>query len=146
MNLQLDDTYTRTLRPFEPLNPYAVYEWGHAGSPDPAFLERFRAQVSDDLNMPRALALAWEVVKGDLPAVTKKATLLEFDQVYGLGLADWQPAVAAIPEAILQLAQQRQAARAAKNWAEADRLREEITAAGYDIQDTTEGPKLHRSA
>ena len=42
----------------------------------------------------------------------------------------------------MQLAQQRQAARAAKNWAEADRLREQIAAAGYDVQDTAVGPQI----
>ncbi len=120
----------------------AVYEWGAAGLPDQAFLDRFQTQVNDDLNMPRALALAWELLKVDLPAAAKKATILVFDQIYGLGLAEWQPNLEIIPSHIIQLAQQRQAARDAQNWAEADRLREQITVAGYTVQDTPIGPKV----
>jgi cysteinyl-tRNA synthetase len=120
-----------------------VYEWGTPGAPDESFLDRFRAQINDDLNMPRALALAWELVKSALPKPTKKATLLFFDQVFGLRLAEWQPAAQTIPDEIYQLAQQRQAARVAKNWAEADRLREQMAAAGYEVQDTPEGPKVN---
>lgn len=121
-----------------------VYEWGDPGSPDEEFLDRFQAEINDDLNMPRALALAWELVKSDRPAAAKKATLLVMDKVFGLRLAEWQPATDAIPDEITQLAQQRQAARAAKNWAEADRLREQIAAAGYDVQDTAVGPHIRR--
>lgn len=120
----------------------AVHEWAAAGEPDQEFLARFEAEINDDLNMPRALALAWELVKSDLPPATKKATILLFDQVFGLGLADWQPPEEAIPREILHLAQQRQAARAAKNWVEADRLRDQAAAAGYTIQDTPDGPKV----
>lgn len=120
----------------------AAYEWGAPGSPDEQFLDRFQAEINDDLNMPRALALAWELVKSDRPAATKKATLLMMDQVLGLRLGDWQPAAQHIPDEITTLAQQRQAARAAKNWAEADRLREQIVAAGYDVQDTAAGPQI----
>ena len=49
------------------------------GTPDEGYLKRFVAQINDDLNMPRAVALTWELVKSDLPASAKKATLLEFD-------------------------------------------------------------------
>ncbi len=47
--------------------------------------------VNDDLNTPRALALAWDVLRGDLPAAVKRATLARFDEVFGLGLIAWQP-------------------------------------------------------
>lgn len=120
----------------------AVYEMGSAGPPDEAMADRFQAQINDDLNMPRALALAWEVVKGELPAATKKGTLLLFDRVLGLGLAEWEPAPEVVPDEVWQLVAQRQAARAEKNWAEADRLRQQITAAGYEVQDTSEGAKV----
>ncbi|HUM67716.1 MAG TPA: cysteine--tRNA ligase [Chloroflexota bacterium] len=120
----------------------AVYDWGQPGSPDEEFLDRFQSEINDDLNMPRALALAWELVKSDRSAATKKATMLMMDQVMGLRLAEWQPTAPDIPDEIYQLAQQRQAARAAKNWAEADHLREQIAAAGYDVQDTAVGPQI----
>ena len=58
-----------------------------AAAPDAASIERFSAFVNDDLNLPRALAVAWEVLRGDLPAAVKRATLAQFDRVFGLGLA-----------------------------------------------------------
>ncbi|MBX3060752.1 MAG: cysteine--tRNA ligase [Anaerolineae bacterium] len=119
-----------------------VYEWGAPGSVDEEFLDRFQAEINDDLNMPRALALAWELVKSDRSAATKKAMMLMMDRVFGLRLAEWQPAVQTIPDEINQLAQQRQTARAAKNWAEADRLRQQIVAAGFEVQDTAVGPQI----
>ena len=92
--------------------------------------------------MPRVLALCWELVADDLPDAAKKATLLHFDQVMGLGLAEWTPQEAAIPDAIHALAAQRQQARDAKDWSTADALRDEITAAGYEIEDTPQGPNI----
>ena len=46
------------------------------------------SEVNDDLNMPRALAVVWDLVHASLPDDAKKATLLAFDQVMGLGLAE----------------------------------------------------------
>ena len=92
--------------------------------------------------MPRALAVTWDLVKSDLPAATKKATLLEFDKVLGLGLAEWQPAAETIPADILALAHQRQQARAEKRWQDADALRNQLKAAGYEVEDTAQGPRV----
>jgi len=83
------------------------------------------------------------LVKSDLPAATKKATLLQFDRVLGLRLAEWQPTQETVPEEIVALAQQRQQARAEKRWKDADELRERIKVAGYDIEDTPQGPRVH---
>jgi cysteinyl-tRNA synthetase len=108
----------------------------------PDLLERFTALVNDDLNAPRALALAWETLRGDLPAPLKRAALARFDEVFGLGLAQWQPQETAIPEAIAALAEARADARKARNWAEADRLRAALQDAGYDVEDTPGGYAL----
>jgi len=118
----------------------AVYEWGEPGEPDAAFVERFAAQINDDLNMPRALAVVWDLVKSDLPGSVKKATVLVFDRVLGRRLGEWAPSEERIPDAVLALAEQRQAARKAKNWAEADAFRAQIAAAGYEVKDTPQGP------
>jgi cysteinyl-tRNA synthetase len=105
---------------------------------------RFTAAINDDLNAPRALAIAWEVVRGDLAPAIKRATLARFDSVFGLALETWQPAPQAIPAAIEALAQARAAARKARNWAEADRLRDELQRAGYDVEDALGGYALKR--
>lgn len=120
----------------------AAAAWGEPGTPDEAFLTTFREQINSDLNMPRALAVTWDLVKSDLPAATKKATLLQFDHVLGLGLAAWQPVVETIPAEILALANQRQQARAEKRWQDADALRTQLKTAGYDVEDTPQGPRV----
>jgi len=119
-----------------------VYEWGAPSVVDEDFVEKFTAQVNDDLNMPRALAVAWDLARSTLPAATKKATILIFDRVFGLDLAKWQPSQEEIPDEILALAQQRQAARTEKRWADADALRLKITQAGYEIEDTPQGARI----
>lgn len=119
-----------------------VFELGTPGSVDEDALEKFAEQINEDLNMPRAMATTWEVVKGDLPAPVKKATLLAFDRVLGLGLAEWQPKEESIPTEIEELLHQRQTARTEKRWKDADALRDQITLAGYEILDTPQGPKV----
>lgn len=118
------------------------HELGEPGSVDETYLERFTQMINDDLNMPRAIALTWELVRSNLPAEVRKATLLKFDTVLGMDLANWEPPVEEAPAEVLDLLEQRQQARAEKRWQDADALRDEITAAGWELMDTPEGPKL----
>jgi cysteinyl-tRNA synthetase len=120
----------------------AAYEWGAPGTLDEGYMHKFVEQINNDLNMPRAVALTWDLAKSDLSPATKKATLLEFDKVLSLRLADWKPAEEIVPDEIMALVQQRQQARKEKRWKEADALRDQITAAGYEIEDTPQGPKV----
>ena len=122
----------------------AAYEWGAPGCIDQGALERFLVQINDDLNMPRALAVTWDLVRSDLPPSTKKATLLEFDRILGLRLDGWQPVTAAVPDEIVALVAQRQQARQEKRWQDADALRHQIRAAGYEVEDTLRGPRVRR--
>ena len=121
----------------------AAYNWGLPGLADAWYMERFTEQINDDLNLPRAVAATWDLVKSDLPEATKKATLLQFDRVLGLRLAEWQPTEEVVPEALMALVQQRQQARAEKRWEDADALRERVSSAGYEIEDTPQGPRVH---
>jgi cysteinyl-tRNA synthetase len=115
-----------------------------AAAADPGFVERFTDHVNHDLDLPRALALAWEVLRGSLPPAVKRATLARFDRVFGLGLVGWEPAAEVVPDAVRALADARAAARAARNWGEADRLRGELQAAGWEMEDRPEGYTLKR--
>jgi len=114
------------------------------GEADSGSLERFTAEVNDDLNVPRALALAWDVLRGELSPAVRKATFARFDRVLGLGLNAWQPKRETIPETVQALAAARAAAREARNWAEADRLRAELHAAGWEIEDGSTAYTLKR--
>ena len=109
---------------------------------DLALVARFTEAINDDLNVPRALAVAWEALRGDLPPAVRRATLVAFDDVFGLGLAAWTPATLAVPAPVTALAEARLAARRAKNWSEADRLRAELRAAGWEVEDRADGYAL----
>ena len=111
---------------------------------DVDWIARFTAHVNDDLNTPRALAVAWELLRGDAPDAVKRTTLARFDDVLGLDLAAWRPPQQDIPAEIEGLAQLRQNARRAKNWPEADRLRAELRAAGWEMEDRADGYALKR--
>ena len=113
-------------------------------APDAAMVERFADEINDDLNLPRALAVAWETLRGDLPPAVKRATLARFDEVFGLGLDAWTPKVDDAPAEAKALADARLAARNGKAWAEADRLRAELQALGWDVEDKPGGYALKR--
>ena len=106
--------------------------------------ERFADEINDDLNVPRALAVAWEALRGSLEPAVKRATLLQFDRIFGLGLAAWAPQQESVPDAVTVLAEARLAARRAKNWAEADRLRADLHAAGWEMEDGPDGYALKK--
>jgi cysteinyl-tRNA synthetase len=122
----------------------SVYDWGEPGTIDESYAEQFQECLDDDLNLPRAVALAWDLTKSELPAGTKKATMLLFDRVLGLRLAEWKPTVEEVPAEILTLVEQRQQARQEKRWKEADALRAQAAEAGYEIEDTPQGARVKR--
>ncbi|MDH3712611.1 MAG: cysteine--tRNA ligase [Gammaproteobacteria bacterium] len=121
-----------------------VYDGPAGGSVEPEFAGRFTAQINDDLNTPRALAVVWDLARSKLDAADRKATLLHIDEVLGLQLAAWKPAEEVIPEEISALVAARQAARAAKDWAQADAARERLQTLGYEVEDTPDGPQVRR--
>lgn len=123
-----------------------------AGAPDPAALAepraRFRAAIRDDLNAPRAFETVWSVARSALPAAAKRALLLEFDEILGLGLASATPRHAAQEQdpRIDALVAARQAARAQRDFAEADRIRDLLRAEGVELEDTREGARWRRGS
>jgi cysteinyl-tRNA synthetase len=120
----------------------AYASWPAGGTADGGYVARFNAEINQDLNLPRALAIVWEVVRSDLPAATRRATVDAFEPVLGLRLAEWQANAFEIPADVTALAQQREKARAAKDWAESDRLRETLKAAGWQVEDGAGGQRL----
>ena len=106
--------------------------------------ENFHKAINDDLNMPLAMSVVWDVVKN--PKKSKKlAKLLDkFDTVLALSLDKKSENQEKIPEEVLKLAEERLKARQEKNWSESDRLRNEILALGYSIKDSKECYELSR--
>ncbi|MFH0818937.1 MAG: cysteine--tRNA ligase [Patescibacteria group bacterium] len=105
--------------------------------------EKFQNYINDDLDMPKVLALVWEIIKSNMESSRKLATLLEFDKVLGLELEETyrkaQKDEAEIPDTILELASQREIARNEKNWRAADEIRDELLKKGYIIEDSKNG-------
>ena len=112
------------------------------GRADDVFMKRFADEVNHDLNLPRALAVVWALLKSDRPEAVKRATLDGFEPVLGLNLAAWKPEVSDIPDAVRSLAEQRQQARMNRQWAVADTLRTRIEALGYALEDAQDGFRL----
>lgn len=107
----------------------------------------FRAALCDDLNTPRALAVAFDVARSPaLADVDKRALLLEFDEVLGFGLAEARAEGLASESdpRIDALLDARRAARAAKDFATADRIRDELAAEGIEIVDGPDGSRWRR--
>jgi cysteinyl-tRNA synthetase len=108
-----------------------------------AYRDKFRQEINDDLNMPRAMAVVQELLKSALSATDKLATLFDFDRVLGFDLqaVDQEDA---LPDDIQRMAAERLQARADKNWALSDELRDAIQDRGYLVQDTPEGSKVFK--
>ncbi|MGQ9678264.1 MAG: cysteine--tRNA ligase [bacterium] len=121
--------------------------WGAGEERD--WLDRARAEfnsaLEDDLNMPQALAVVWNLVREGNKRQDRRAweLLLDFDRVLGFGLREMNRDED-IPAEVTKLADERESARKAKNWAEADRLREEIKRRGWIVEDTLNGWRLKR--
>jgi cysteinyl-tRNA synthetase len=116
-----------------------VNEWSAA--PDGAhgdFDERFRAALADDLDLPGAMALVSELSRSDLAPGAKARLLIEWDRVLGLDLAR-APRRGALPDGAAALLSSREKARAAKDFATADRIRSELAAMGVRVTDTPDG-------
>ncbi|MGO4393576.1 cysteine--tRNA ligase [Variovorax sp. M-6] len=118
--------------------------WPEGGAVDADFSARFHAEVDQDLNLPRALAVLWELVKSELPMATRRATVDAFDAVLGLRLAGWQVEEPVIPTHIASLAAERRRARAEKDWEQADAVRVRLRDLGWDIEDGEKGQRLFR--
>ena len=111
---------------------------------------QFTGALEDDLNTSGALAAVFGLVAGvnkAQPSVegatAALATFKRFEDV--LGCFGAEPAIGSdVPAELEELLEQRQAARKAKDFAEADRLRDEIASRGYKIVDTPQGPRVER--
>jgi len=115
----------------------------NVGKVNKEFKDRFIGLINDDLAMPQVMALVWEVVKSDMKEEDKKATLLDFDRVLGLGLA--RAETVEIPEEIKIIAEKRWQAKSDKDFVQADKLRMEIEDLGYIMEDGKDGYKVKKA-
>lgn len=108
------------------------------------YKSKFMEFLDNNLDSPKALALVWELLKDtSLSNADKKATILDFDKVFGFDL-DKIKVEKIIPEEIKQLSDKREIARKEKDWAKSDELRKKINSLGYEIKDTDTGAKISK--
>ena len=109
------------------------------------YTSEFIKQINDDLNVPKAFALAWDLMKDDNISPSDRLTLLYgFDSVFGLGLKDLKEEIMDVPDEVMALVRDREIARDEKNWKEADLLRKKIQKAGFMVKDTPGGTEIKK--
>src|SRR5579875_184898 len=106
--------------------------------------EAFHMAINDDLDLPVALSKAREVPRNTkIEPGERRRLLLDFDRVLGLRLDTVKPRTARqFSDEALALIEKRNQARAAKNWQESDRIRDQLRAMGYEVRDTARGTEL----
>lgn len=106
--------------------------------PSQELLDKFLAAINDDLNVPLALSYAWEAVRSGIPG--SRTLVSRFDEVLGLNLlAETHTQQIELPAELAELLEQRNQARAAKDWARSDQLRDSLAEKGVLVKDTKEG-------
>ncbi|MDD5360526.1 MAG: cysteine--tRNA ligase [Ignavibacteria bacterium] len=105
------------------------------------YIKRFTESINDDLNISEGLALLWEAMKdGELIDSEKVYLANEFDKILGLDLNKVEAdTVSDIPAEIIQLAEKRKEAKAAKDFKLADELRQQIKDKGFELLDKKGG-------
>ena len=124
---------------------YRLYiELGNeAGEINSQYQDKFKEFINDDLDTPRAISLLWDLLKDEkISNKDKKATLLDFDKVLGLGFENLKEEI--IPEEVLTLTKEREEARKEKDFKKSDELRAKINSLGYDVKDSPEGQKINK--
>ena len=111
------------------------------------YAERFLAYINDDMNMPGAMSVVWEIARNAKKSIKFADLLLKFDKVLGLDIKNAENYLLEfkheeseeLPEEIKALVEERKQARAEKNWAKSDEIRDRIISLGYSIKDTKDG-------
>jgi cysteinyl-tRNA synthetase len=122
------------------------------GPPLPDAIAAFEDAMSDDLNTAKALAVLLETTSVKDQPASVQPTIRIMDRILGLDLARSRKTLeelsalrkrsAGDERQAAELMLRRQEMRKQKNYAEADRLRDQVLAMGYVIEDTPQGPRL----
>lgn len=107
---------------------------------------KFHEAINDDLNIPLAMSTVWEVIREENKSVQYAKLIEKFDEVLGLDLKNYKKyqTKVDVPEEVQKLVEKRTLARKEKNWAESDKLRDEIKNLGYSVKDTANGVEIEK--
>ena len=111
--------------------------------------EKFLSYINDDMNMPGAMSVVWDIARNTKKSAKFANLLLKFDEVLGLDMKNAEKYLVKfkqndseeLPAEIKKLVEERKNARAEKNWAKSDEIRDKIISLGYSIKDTKDEKK-----
>lgn len=113
------------------------------GQVNEEYKTKFKERIEDDLDTPKALSLLWDLVKDEsVPNADKKATMLDFDRVLGLGFGNLKEEK--LTDEVATLVKEREEARKQKDFKRSDELRLKINAMGYEVKDISDGQKVSK--
>lgn len=102
--------------------------------------KRFNEAINDDLNMPQAMSVVWEVAKNPVKSNKFAKLLLKFDEILGLRLGEEEKIE--LPEDIQKIVDERKIARENRDWAKSDELRDVLNEKGYIVKDSKDGMEV----
>ena len=132
------DSYVKNLNGKEDIDDSVLEE----------YKEKFISYINDDMNMPGAMSVVWDIARNSKKSIKFAELLLEFDKVLGLDIKNAERYLAEfnkeennedLPEEIQKLIEERKKAREDKNWSKSDELRDLIISKSYSIKDTKDG-------
>ena len=108
--------------------------------------DKFLETINNDLNITNAMGIVWDIIRNEKKSKDFYELICKFDEVMGLDLRNVQrqEKTLDLPDEVIKLVEERKIAREQKNWAESDRLRDEINKLGYNIKDSKTGMELER--
>ena len=113
------------------------------------YKSKFIEAINDDLNIPLAMSVVWEIARNDRKSKELADLLLNFDKVLGLDLKNSEKYLEKqkaleLPDEIEELLEKRKKAREEKNWALSDEIRDCLKEKGYIVKDTKEGMTVEK--
>ena len=107
------------------------------------YKNKFLEVINDDLNMPVAMSVIWDVVKNPVKSTKLSDLLLEFDKVLGVKIDKSEEKIE-LPQEIEEMLENRKKARQEKNWELSDKIRDELKEKGYNVKDTKDGMQVEK--
>lgn len=100
----------------------------------------FMHALGQDLNMPKALSIVWEMLRSDVADQQKSAALRRMDEVLGLQIFEASEKMTAIPQAVIEMSHERDRLRKEGRYNLADQLRHKLENMGYEVLDQKDAP------
>ena len=101
---------------------------------------KFHEAINDDLNMPQAMSVVWDVIKNPIKSKKFAELLRKFDQVLGVKIDEKEEIE--LPKEIEDIIEERKQARTDKDWNKSDELRDKLFDLGYVVKDTKNGMEV----